>query len=95
MLLASAFKYICFISVGKFISRALYIFQASPHPYFPWMVVMDQLLPASVAYIAERSNAHSRKVAAVAAVGQRQRCHHTYYQWLSYACNLDPIFDLP
>jgi hypothetical protein len=93
MLLAGAFVYICFISVGKFISRALYIFKASPHPCFPWMVVMDQLVPASVAHIAERSDEHSRKVAADAAV--RQRCHHTYYQWLSHACDPDPAFDLP
>ena len=59
------------------------------------MVVMNQLLPGSVVHIAERSDAHSRKVAADAAVRQRQRCHHTHYQWLSRAYDPDPAFDLP
>jgi len=40
MLLAGAFVYINFISVYEIISSALYIFEASPHLSFPWMVIM-------------------------------------------------------
>jgi hypothetical protein len=49
MLLASAFVNIYFISISNIISSALYIFKASPHPCFHWMVTMNQLLPVSLA----------------------------------------------
>jgi len=50
MLLAGAFIYIYFISIGEIISRALYIFKASPHPYFPWIVIINQLVLVSLTH---------------------------------------------
>jgi hypothetical protein len=57
------------------------------------MVTMNQLLPVSVVYIAERMDAHFHNVAAGAAVRQRQTFHDTLCQWLSLACNPDLAFD--
>ena len=50
MLLAGAFIYIYFISVSEIISRALYIFKASPYPCFPWMVIINQLVLVSLTH---------------------------------------------
>jgi hypothetical protein len=58
------------------------------------MVTMNRLQQVSLAHVVERNDAHPCKVAADAAVRQRQRCHHTHYQWLSLACGPDPVFDL-
>src|SRR5438045_9561820 len=70
-----------------------YICKSSPYACFPWMVVMNHLLPESLVHIVERDDIHSRKEAAVAVFRQR-RCHYIYYQVLSLACNCSPAFDL-
>jgi hypothetical protein len=60
--------YTCFISVDRLlvVFRCIYL-KLFFYFCFPCMVIMNRLLPVSVAYIAKKMDVHSRNVAADAA----------------------------